>query len=117
MKKFIILAIMFLVSFNMNATSTKVYLQYQVSAHDDNLGNPLSRCPTVPMILEQNHNKLYLPYSTDSIIVKLSVKGTVLYSETVLPGNGNIDFPKYFQGEYDLSLLIEEKEYVGVINF
>lgn len=107
---------MLIVSFNVYAAETVVSLQLKVSAHDDNLGNPQSRCPIAPLFLKQSDNKLCLPNSTEHIIIKLSVNGHVSYTEVVLSDKVVVEFPDYLQGEYQISLFVGDKEYVGTIN-
>lgn len=79
-------------------------------------GNPSSRCPSRPLILEQNNYVLTLPNSEEQMFVKLMMDGIIVYEKFIGFSKETIEFPNYLQGEYQISLVMGDKEYIGTIN-
>lgn len=80
-------------------------------------GNASSRCPSKSLNLEQSNHILTLPDSEELMLIRLSVEETVVYEELVSSMQETIEFPNYLQGEYQISLVMGDKEYVGTIKF
>lgn len=79
-------------------------------------GNASPRSPSRPLILEQNNYVLTLPNSEEKMLVRLLVGDAVVYEEFVSSIQETVEFPEYLRGEYQISLVMGDKEYVGTIN-